>query len=121
MDIGAILDQVKGELDAIVVEKMQVHQIPPSLMDKVLDGIQSHVREMKAEQYAEALVNAEINLKMMESEMNKSEESTEEPPKSPEPIERVKRGTVDELLEDVGMKGGEQENADVLGKKNKNK
>ena len=38
MDIGAILDKVKGELDAEVLKKMQQHQIPSSLMDKILDG-----------------------------------------------------------------------------------
>ena len=119
MDIGAILDQVKGEMDAIVVEKMQTHQIPPSLMDKVLDGIQSHVREMKAEQYAEALVNAEINLKMMEQELaaNQEEPETNQDTK---PVSVTKKGTPEELLKEIGVKG-EKENADILSKGHKNK
>ena len=120
MDIGAILDQVKGELDAIVVEKMQTHQIPPSLMDKVLDGIQSHVREMKAEQYAEALVNAEINLKMMEQELDANQGKEPETNQDIKPVSVTKTGTPEELLKEIGAKG-EKENADILSKGHKNK
>ena len=120
MDIGAILDQVKGELDAIVVEKMQTHQIPPSLMDKVLDGIQSHVREMKAEQYAEALVNAEINLKMMEQELSANQEKASETNQDIKHVSVTKTGTPEELLKEIGAKG-EEENTDILSKGHKNK
>lgn len=39
MNVGAILDNVAGELDAQVLAYMQEYAIPPSLMDKVLDRI----------------------------------------------------------------------------------
>ena len=48
MNVGAILDNVAGELDAQVLAYMQEYAIPPSLMDKVLDRIQSHMRQMKS-------------------------------------------------------------------------
>ena len=35
MNVGAILDNVAGELDAQVLAYMQEYAIPPSLMDKV--------------------------------------------------------------------------------------
>ena len=56
MNVGAILDNVAGELDAQVLAYMQEYAIPPSLMDKVLDRIQSHMRQMKSEEYAQELM-----------------------------------------------------------------
>ena len=62
MNVGAILDNVAGELDAQVLAYMQEYAIPPSLMDKVLDRIQSHMRQMKSEEYAQELMKTQIDL-----------------------------------------------------------
>lgn len=104
MDIGAILDKVKGELDAEVLKKMQQHQIPPSLMDKILDGIQSHIRQMKAEQYAEALVKAEINTQMLETEITevkKQNENEQVENYNAEPKSKTRAGTTEEFLQEL--------------------
>lgn len=61
MNVGAILDNVAGELDAQVLAYMQEYAIPPSLMDKVLDRIQSHMRQMKSEEYAQELMKTQID------------------------------------------------------------
>lgn len=119
MDIGAILDKVKGELDAEVLKKMQQHQIPPSLMDKILDGIQSHIRQMKAEQYAETLVKAEINMQMLETEIAEVKRDEQVENYNVEPESRTKTGTAEEFLKEVGMKGDEK-NADIFGAGHKN-
>lgn len=101
MDLGAILDQVKGELDAQVLRKMQEHSIPPSLMDKILDGIQSHVRQMKAEQYAEELMNLEISSKMVAKEAETA--TCTEPDVSDEPQSVEKTGSEEDLKREFGL------------------
>lgn len=102
MDIGAILDKVKGELDAEVLKKMQQHQIPSSLMDKILDGIQSHIRQMKAEQYAEALVKAEINTQMLETEITEVKKQNEQVENyNAEPESKTRAGTTEEFLQEL--------------------
>lgn len=101
MDLGAILDQVKGELDAQVLRKMQEHSIPPSLMDKILDGIQSHVRQMKAEQYAEELMNMEISSKMAAKEAETV--ACAEPEVSDEQRSVEKTGSEEELKREFGL------------------
>lgn len=101
MDLGAILDQVKGELDAEVLRKMQEHSIPPSLMDKILDGIQSHIRQMKAEQYAEELMNLEIRSKMAAKEAETATRT--EPAVNDEPLSVEKTGSEEDLKREFGL------------------
>lgn len=62
MNVGAILDHVAGQLDADVLKYMEEYAIPPSLMDKVLDRIQSHMRQMKSEEYAAEMLNAQLQM-----------------------------------------------------------
>ena len=74
MNVGAILDNVAGELDAQVLAYMQEYAIPPSLMDKVLDRIQSHMRQMKSEEYAQELMKTQIDLAVANTEQTGTEE-----------------------------------------------
>ncbi len=90
MNLGAILDNVAGELDACTLALMQRYSIPPSLMDKVLDRIQSHMRQMKAEEYAEELTSIQLRGEQ----------------------EETHTGTVNEFKEEMGMKGV-SEDADI--------
>lgn len=102
MNVGAILDYVAGNLDAQVLKYMQEYAIPPSLMDKVLDRLQSHMRQMKAEEYAQELMQMQ-----MEQAVAK-----ETQPKSGTEVD-----TVEGFKEKMGMRG--EKDADVLGKEKK--
>lgn len=96
MNVGAILDYVAGKLDAQVIGYMQEYGIPASLMDKTLDRIQSHVRQIKAEEYSEELMDVNLQLE----ELSRQKEKTEE-------------GTVEEFKEKMGIKKGGKENANI--------
>lgn len=100
MNVGAILDFVAGELDAQILSYMQEYAIPPSLMDKVLDRIQSHMRQMKSEEYAQEL--AAIQLQAAVSAGTGTAGPAPEP--APEPESRTETGTVEEFVEKMGIK-----------------
>lgn len=104
MNVGAILDNVAGELDAQVLAYMQEYAIPPSLMDKVLDRIQSHMRQMKSEEYAQELMKTQIDLAVANAETGTEEQQ----PKSGTEVD-----TIEDFKEKVGIKGGDK-NADIL-------
>lgn len=103
MNVGAILDNVAGELDAQVLTYMQEYAIPPSLMDKVLDRIQSHMRQMKSEEYAQELIKTQIDQAVANTEQAGIEE------------QQPTSGTEVDTIE--GFKGkikGGDKNADIL-------
>ena len=108
MNVGAILDFVAGELDAQVLSYMQEYAIPPSLMDKVLDRIQSHMRQMKSEEYAQEL--AAIQLQAAFNAGSGTGTAGQEP--EPAPESGTETGTVEEFMEKIGMKK-EAEDADI--------
>lgn len=58
MNLGAILDNIQSELENYVLQIMQQNGLPPSLMEKCIEGVQSNIRRLKAEEYAEELANA---------------------------------------------------------------
>ena len=105
MNVGAILDNVAGELDAQVLAYMQEYAIPPSLMDKVLDRIQSHMRQMKSEEYAQELMKTQIDLAVANTEHTGTEEQQ---PKSGTEVDDI-----EDFKKKVGIKGGDK-NADIL-------
>ena len=98
MNVGAILDNVAGELDAQVLAYMQEYAIPPSLMDKVLDRIQSHMRQMKSEEYAQELMKTQIDLAVANTEQTGTEEQQ---PKSGTEVDDI-----EDFKKKVGIKGG---------------
>lgn len=55
MNLGAILDNVQSNLESYVLQIMQKNGLPPSLMEKCIEGVQSNIRRLKAEEYAEEL------------------------------------------------------------------
>lgn len=112
MNVGAILDNVAGELDAQILAYMQKYDIPPSLMDKVLDRLQSHMRQMKSEEYAQELIEAQIDLAVANAERNDMDEPQQQ--KIPESGTEV--DTIEGFKEKVGVKKGEN-NADILSEK----
>ena len=97
MNVGAILDNVAGELDAQVLAYMQEYAIPPSLMDKVLDRIQSHMRQMKSEEYAQELMKTQIDLAVANTEQTGTEEQQ---PKSGTEVDDI-----EDFKKKVGIKG----------------
>lgn len=105
MNVGAILDNVAGELDAQVLAYMQEYAIPPSLMDKVLDRIQSHMRQMKSEEYAQELMKTQIDLAVANTEQTSTEEQQ---PKSGTEVDDI-----EDFKKKVEIKGGDK-NADIL-------
>lgn len=111
MNVGAVLDYVAGELDAQVLAYMQEYAIPPSLMDKVLDRLQSHMRQMKSEEYSQELIQMQIN----QAVANTERAGTTEP-------RETKTGTevddIEDFKEKVGVKKGEND-ADILSKTGK--
>jgi hypothetical protein len=105
MNVGAILDNVAGELDAQVLAYMQEYAIPPSLMDKVLDRIQSHMRQMKSEEYAQELMKTQIDLAVANTEQTGTEEQ--------QPTSGTEVDDIEDFKKKVGIKGGGK-NADIL-------
>lgn len=105
MNVGAVLDYVAGKLDAQVVAYMQEYAIPPSLMDKVLDRLQSHMRQMKAEEYAQEIVETQIR-----QAMDNAEQTEQAGPKTGTEVD-----SIEDFKEKVGVKKGEND-ADVLSK-----
>lgn len=71
MNLGAILDSIGEQVETFVFSIMQNNGIPASLMDKVLDGVQNHVRAIKAEEYAAELMRVQA-----EQDAPKTEEKT---------------------------------------------
>lgn len=103
MNVGAILDYVAGELDAQVLRHMQEHAIPPSLMDKVLDRIQSHVRQMKSEEYAQEMIRMQMDVEQQDDGRGQVENK--------EPQNGTKIQTIEDFKEEIGI--GRQKNADI--------
>lgn len=112
MNVGAILDYVAGKLDEQVIAYMQEYAIPPSLMDKILDRLQSHMRQMKAEEYAQEMVEMQI------SQAVERTEHVEQAGVQQEQKSGVEVDTIEDFKEKVGVKKGEH-NADVLSKTGK--
>lgn len=118
MNVGAILDVVAGELDAQVLGYMQEYAIPPSLMDKVLDRIQSHMRQMKSEEYAAELKEMQLEEVMREQGVVGSVES---PAKLMDPEDEnhvpesgTETDTIEGFKEKMGMsREGDGKDADV--------
>lgn len=108
MNVGAILDFVAGKLDAQVLAYMQEYAIPPSLMDKVLDRIQSHMRQMKSEEYAEELTNVQLQMALSGTEQAGAETP---PPDEDDPSSGTETDTIEGFKGKMGMKG--EKNADV--------
>lgn len=108
MNVGAILDFVAGELDSKVVAYMQEYAIPPSLMDKVLDRIQSHMRQMKSEEYAQELTQMQLEAAVQQS-------GTETAGISPEPMQEKREGTKTQTIEEFKkeMEIGGSSDADI--------
>lgn len=116
MNIGALLDFVAGELDAKVVGYMQEFAIPASLMDKVLDGIQSHVRQIKAEEYAQELTEMTLNAAVQAEQNAETTKQDSQNAMQPVPEGEKRTGTIEEFkkeFKDVIEQAGEEENADV--------
>lgn len=103
MNVGAILDFVAGELDAQVLGFMQEYAIPPSLMDKVLDRIQSHMRQMKSEEYAQELTSLQLQIATSSATVQESTEKKQ----------GTEIDTIEEFKEKMGMKKGEGTDADI--------
>lgn len=111
MNVGAILDFVAGELDAQVLGFMQEYAIPPSLMDKVLDRIQSHMRQMKSEEYAQELTNIQLQIAASGTE----QAGVAVPLQDENTVQKTETetGTIEKFKEQVGLKKGEGANADI--------
>lgn len=60
-NLGLYLDDIEKEIKTFVTLEMERYQIPPSLMDKILNGVQSHVRQLKAEEYAADALRVETH------------------------------------------------------------
>lgn len=86
MNLGAILDNVQSELENYVLQVMQQNGLPPSLMEKCIEGVQSNIRRLKAEEYAEELASALSQ--------------------SNEPVTEQKTGTVEDLKRELEENGG---------------
>lgn len=111
MNVGAILDFVAGELDAQVVGYMQEYAIPPSLMDKVLDRIQSHMRQMKSEEYAQELTSLQLQIA---ASGTGSAGIANPPEKEPQEVNTgTETDTIEGFKEKIGIKGKEEEDADI--------
>lgn len=122
MNVGAILDFVAGELDAHVLGYMQEYAIPPSLMDKVLDRIQSHMRQMKSEEYASEL--KEMQLAQAMGQQGSETATTEEDVPTPEnenipPQSGAETDTIEGFKEKMGIKKGAEPDADIQRKTGK--
>lgn len=111
MNVGAILDFVAGELDAQVLGFMQEYAIPPSLMDKVLDRIQSHMRQMKSEEYAQELTN--LQLQMAVSGTEQAGAAIHPQDENMVPQMETETGTIEEFKEKMGIKKGGGADADI--------
>ncbi len=85
MNLGAILDNVQSEMENYVLQIMQRNGLPPSLMEKCIEGVQSNIRRLKAEEYAEELAKCQQQVEV----------TTEEKP-----------GTLDELKEELKQNEG---------------
>ena len=57
--LGAILDAIQAEAENLIFGIMKKYGLPPSLMDRILDGVQLNLKQMKAEEYAEILNSIE--------------------------------------------------------------
>lgn len=87
MILGAMLDNVQEQVTVFVNNLMNQNGIPASLMDKVLDGVQSDIRRIKSQEYANELVSMEM--------------------KASQPVTETKTGTVEDLKEELkNMNGG---------------
>ncbi|SHJ87808.1 hypothetical protein [Hespellia stercorisuis] len=119
MNVGALLDYVEGELDAQVVGYMQEYAIPASLMDKVLDGIQSHVRQIKSEEYAQELTQMTLNAAVQQGTETAGTETagpeTPAPAPVPAPVQQTSPEVHTEVdkIEDFKDKMGVKKNADI--------
>ncbi len=60
-NLGFYLDDIEKEVKTFVTLEMERYQVPPSLMDKVLNGVQSHIRQLKAEEYAADVLRVETH------------------------------------------------------------
>lgn len=92
MNLGALMDIVQSEIEEEVLLKMKSHNLPPSLMARVLEGVQVRLQTEKAREYADALAAFEVEA--MKSNSN-AEEHT---------------GTKEDLMEALGESGVMNEN-----------
>lgn len=113
MNVGAILDFVAGELDAQVLGYMQEYAIPPSLMDKVLDRIQSHMRQMKSEEYAQELKALQLEKAMQQGTETARAVDTKKLEEPAEPQAGTETDTIEGFKEKMGLKEGERKDADI--------
>lgn len=104
MNLGAIMDHVAGIVDEHVLAVMQEYGMPPSLMDKVLDKVQSHMRQMKSEEYADELARLQLSQPKQATENNQDG-----------PVETEHTGTVEEFKEEFKdiIENNEEEKQDA--------
>ena len=58
--LGAIMDEARQNIERAVFAEIQGKGIPASLMDMILDGVQSTIRGMKANEYASAMSQNDV-------------------------------------------------------------
>ena len=58
--LGVIMDEARQSIERAVFAEIQGKGIPASLMDMILDGVQSTVRGMKANEYASAMSQSDV-------------------------------------------------------------
>lgn len=106
MNIGALLDYVAGELDAQVIGHMQEYAIPASLMDKVLDRVQSHVRQVKSEEYAQELTQMTLNAVVQNqgTETAGTKQIPESEAQDAEPEIHTETDTIEGFKKKIGVK-----------------
>jgi hypothetical protein len=87
MNLGAIMDVVQAELEDVAMEKMKAHALPPSLMVKIINGVQIRIQQETSREYAENLVALEI-------EAMKKSDTEEHTGTKEELMEALKKGGV---------------------------
>lgn len=68
VSVGAVLDSARLDLEKFIGDMMVNRNIPPSLMDKVVDGVQVTLKQQKAEEYTECMI------RMQQEEAKKNEQ-----------------------------------------------
>lgn len=72
LPLGAILNSVRNKIERYIWAEMNNNQIPASLMDGILDGVQSNIRKAVAEEYALTM------LRMQEESIRQEEKAEKE-------------------------------------------
>ena len=76
--LGAIMDEARQNIERVVFAEIQGKGIPASLMDMVLDGVQSTIRGMKANEYASAMSQSDVEEVQPEAEVVQEQEVEDE-------------------------------------------